>query len=213
MGAPAAAVAGAEVSPTIVPQPSVEAMISAMARCRAREALRTWSPRLTGSVCQPRRGSHAAATEDAPEPLPAAMAYLPDKHRFPVIHADFRDDALWDQVRKDISRKQERAPGQTSSLSRIRGWPASMCRRWSAPFPRIPSRVQPSGGVRRRRGDRLIAGTSRPRHWPQRARDAAEPFRVVPEELHSIETNLPLSNMDFRDFARAAHRSGGVYRG
>jgi hypothetical protein len=38
------------------------------------------------------------------------------------------------------------------------------------------------------------------------------PFRVIASELWSVENNLNLANMDWRDFYRAADRNG-VFRG
>ncbi len=44
-------------------------------------------------------------------------------------------------------------------------------------------------------------------------RDAAEPFRVVPGGLRSIENHLSLANMDFLEYADEAHRGDGVFCG
>ena len=43
--------------------------------------------------------------------------------------------------------------------------------------------------------------------------DAARPaFRAIPSEIGSIETNLSLANMDFREFAESAD-TDGIFRG
>jgi hypothetical protein len=42
--------------------------------------------------------------------------------------------------------------------------------------------------------------------------DASPPFRCLPREIKSIETNLSLANMDFFEFADSAD-ADGVYRG
>ncbi|MEV4660650.1 hypothetical protein AB0J85_01755 [Micromonospora echinofusca] len=140
------------------------------------------------------------------------MAHLPDTHRVPVIRADFSDDALWDQLRKDISK--DTGTGFRANVefvedprlagldvpALVRAFPPAYPHAYNHPVVFVVDAVtvsSPDHPV-------LVIGLNR--------RDAAEPFRVVPEELHSIETNLSISNVDFRDFARAAHRSDGVYR-
>lgn len=51
--------------------------------------------------------------------------------------------------------------------------------------------------------------------WPVLCLDVSAPeqmFRVIPSELWSVENNLSLANMDFDEFAGAAH-ADGVFRG
>lgn len=38
-------------------------------------------------------------------------------------------------------------------------------------------------------------------------------FRVIPSEMWSVENNLSLANMDWRDFADKAYAADGVFRG
>ncbi|MDT0528617.1 hypothetical protein RM555_06370 [Micromonospora sp. DSM 115977] len=142
------------------------------------------------------------------------MAYLPDTHRVPVIRADFSDDALWAQLKEDISQdtgKGFRANVEFVEDPRLAGLDVPALVR---AFPRTYPHEYKHAVV-------FVVDAvtvSSPEH-PILAINLSEldaptePFRVVPKELHSIETNLLISNVDFSDFARAAHRSGGVYRG
>ncbi|MEW2330036.1 hypothetical protein AB0880_19750 [Micromonospora chersina] len=141
------------------------------------------------------------------------MAYLPDTHRVPVIRADFSDDALWAQLQEEISKETEKGFGANVEFvedprlagldvpALVRAFPRAYPHEYNHPVVFVVDAVTVSSPEH----PILAIGLNE--------RDAAEPFRVVPGELDSIETNLLISNVDFSEFARAAHRSGGVYRG
>ncbi len=141
------------------------------------------------------------------------MVHLPDTDAVPVIRADFSDDALWAQLREEISEETEegflanvefvedRTLVGLDVPELVRAFPHAYPNRYHHPVVFVVDAVTVSSPEH----PILAIGLNE--------RDAAEPFRVVPRELHSIENNLSIANMDFFEFAEEAHRNDGVFRG
>jgi hypothetical protein len=141
------------------------------------------------------------------------MTNLPDTGNAPVVRADFSDDAAWAEIQEAISAETEegflaavefvedRALVGLDVPALVRAFPRAYPHEYEHPVVFVVDAVTVSSPER----PILVIGLNN--------RDAAEPFRVVPEELHAIENNLSLSNMDFFEFADTARRGDGIFRG
>lgn len=123
-----------------------------------------------------------------------------------LVRTDFTDDAAWDTFRKTLQRHLDDYRASMMFLD-----------------DRAHDGLTPGGLVRLAEGDEdlaiafLVDGEAlRDPEYPVVAVDLAdEPgraFRVIVDEVFSVQTNLDLATTDFADFARMAGR-GGVYRG
>ena len=141
------------------------------------------------------------------------MARLPLTDRVPVIRADFSDDALWARLQDDIRAETEE--GFAANVEFVeyptlvgldapalaRAFPRAYPHEYHHPVVFVVDAVAVSSPEH----PILAVGVNE--------RDRADPFRVVPEELHSIQANLSIANVDYDEFAAAAHRGDGVIRG
>ena len=136
------------------------------------------------------------------------MHRLPDTDEALVLRTDFADDEAWGRLCTEIQRPHGLFRANVSCVSN-RVFEGATAEAIAA---------AESGDDNLRRSYLFIVdrpALTEPDH-PVLVLDLfAEPgrtFRVVPSELGSIENNLSLGNMDFRDFADACG-SDGIFRG
>lgn len=141
------------------------------------------------------------------------MVHLPDTDGVPVIRADFSDDALWAQLQAEISEETEEGfladvefvEDRTLVGLDVPELARAFSRAHFDEYEHAVLFVVDAVTVSSPEHPILVIGLDE--------EDAAEPFRVVPRSLHSVENNLSLANMDFVEFAEEAHRNDGVFRG
>lgn len=136
------------------------------------------------------------------------MNRLPDTDEALVLRTDFADEDAWARLCAQIQEPHGLFRANVSCVS-DRAFEGATAEAIVA---------AESGDERIRRTYVLIvdrATLTRPDH-PVLVLDLFEEpgrtFRVVPSQIGSVENNLSLGNMDFRDFADACG-SDGVFRG
>ena len=137
-----------------------------------------------------------------------------------LVRTDFTDDAAWAQVVEEATR-----PSPEGFLANVTpfsdpgadgvGWEtlrdaamSPVTDNWSAVLFVADSATLGSADH-----PILVVSTSRfhrDRHPDEFA--AMQPFRCIPSQLWSVENNLNLANLDWRDFAQHVDGSG-VFRG
>lgn len=137
---------------------------------------------------------------------PVAGGTLPATPAALVLRTDFSDDAAWDAV--CTASAAETPEGFMASLSFVSD-PAFA----DMPIDQVAAQTTASRRTFLFIVDRI---TVTDREMPIVAVDMHEQpgrwFRLVPAEMASVENNLSLANMDFRDFADGVEPDG-VFRG
>ncbi|SCG57122.1 hypothetical protein GA0070609_3251 [Micromonospora echinaurantiaca] len=140
------------------------------------------------------------------------MAHLPETWCLPVIRADFRDDAIWGQIKDEILSPtkegfvasvefvEDRALIGLSETAIAAGYPRAYPRQYRHPVVFIVDALTVSLPER----PLLVVNLNE--------RDETGPFRTLPRQVHAIGNNLSIANMDFFEFARSTG-SDGVFRG
>jgi hypothetical protein len=136
---------------------------------------------------------------------------LPATRHVPVVRADYSSDPVWEELCEEIV-----SPTEEGFLANVefvedrslegldeRAIVAGISRRYPSGYPHPVMFVVDAAAV------------SSPDH-PLLVVDLHEtspsaPFRAVPRAVQSIENNLSIANMDFREFASAVDRDG-VFR-
>ena len=136
------------------------------------------------------------------------MHRLPDTDEALVLRTDFADDAAWVRLCADIQRPYGLFLANVSCVSD---------RAFEGVTPEAISAAEGGGEEVRRTYlfivDRAaLTGPDHPVLVLDLSDEPGRTFRVVPQELGSVENNLSLGNMDFRDFADACGPDG-IFRG
>lgn len=138
---------------------------------------------------------------------PVDPSRLPDTRAAPVLRTDFSDQADWEAICVEIQRPSPRGFKASVTFIDDRAYEGLPKDRLLAAVPQKDSHrfmfVVDTATVTKPDHPVLVINL--------RARSGAE-FRAVTSEIHSIEDNLSLANMDFKEFAGAAAKNGG-FRG
>lgn len=138
------------------------------------------------------------------------MPDLPLTHAPPVIRADFTNDEVWDQIKRDVERPTADGFQAWAAFSEDRELDglgeAALVARMPHDFPHGYQHpvVFVADGVTIANVERplLVISTDEQATW----------FRCLPSTVQAIQNNLSLANMDFVDFADAVD-ADGVFRG
>jgi len=131
----------------------------------------------------------------------------------PFIRADFADEARWEELKKIVGRPNPQ--GYVAGVEYVEDRTlaglddAALAKRFPKLYPKEYEHpvvfVADAATMSAPDNPILVVNLN--------GQDNARPyFRSVPAEIASIEANLSLSNLDFRDFAESAG-ADGIYRG
>jgi hypothetical protein len=137
---------------------------------------------------------------------------LPQTGSVPVVRADFTNDHVWRQLKKEILRPTEDGFGaevefvEDPALSGLRegaivaGYARAYPHRYRHPVLFVADDVAIAAPEHPVLVVNLNAGVE------------TQPFRTLPRQVQGIQNNLSLANMDYIDFARSVG-GDGVVRG
>ena len=133
------------------------------------------------------------------------MKQLPETENALVLRTDFADDAAWESVCKAIQTPVGDFQAYVECLS-------------DPAFKGLSTQQVVAAAAGTNRMFLFVvdqASLAAPEYLILCVDLADEPgrtFRVIPTEMWSVENNLSLANMDFKDFASAVDKDG-VFRG
>ena len=137
------------------------------------------------------------------------MHRLPDTDEALVLRTDFADDDAWVRLCVDIQRPYGLFQANVSCVSN---------RAFEGVTAEAIAAAEGGDGDDLRRtylfiGDRrALTDPDRPVLVLDLFDEPGRTFRVIPSEIGSVENNLSIANMDFRDFADACGPDG-IFRG
>ncbi len=138
---------------------------------------------------------------------PVDPSRLPDTRMAPVLRTDFSDQAAWEAICDEIQRPSPKGFKAAVTFIDDRAYEGLPKDRLLAAVPENYSHrfmfVVDTATVTTQDHPVLVINL--------RTHSGNE-FRAVTSVIHSIENNLSISNMDFKEFAQAAAKTG-VFRG
>lgn len=123
----------------------------------------------------------------------------------PLVRTDFSDEQAWERIVIDASRPSD-PDGFTAHLVPIDD------RAFEGSGPADLAKIDGNSSVIFAADHESMCGAERTLLVVDRMRERGRSFRVTLETTWSVENNLSLGNMDFFEFADAAHEDG-VFRG